>query len=620
MFIKEIKKQNKGYDQVFTYHRLIESYRTDRGPRQRTLLNLGKLELPQQQWKLLADRIEDKVTGQQSLLAVDEHIEQLATHYARLIIRKQLTVAVHHDKPVDPPDYETIAIDSISNCNCRTIGAEYVGLAMYRQLGLDGLFQRLGFSKREQQLAALAIVGRLVHPSSERHTRQWAQQLSGLDELLDTDFTPLSNNALYRSLDLLLSHKAAIEAHLKLTERTLFSLREQIILYDLTNTYFEGAAQGNDQAKRGRSKDKRHDRPLVTLGLVIDGLGFPKTSKIFKGNVSEGETLLDMLAVLQGKVISPLEAAETTPGTQLAKQHVTVVLDAGIAIEHNIKLLKREGYDYIVVARNKPLDMSDLDADDWLTIKQDNKNKVAAMLIKQDDEHILYCNSFLKQQKEQAMKTQFQQRFEQALSHIAASLTKKGGTKKYDKVLQRIGRQQEKYARIAHYYKVAVNQQHGIATSVTWEFDQQQQAEQRFSGSYLLRTSRTDLTEPQIWSLYVMLTHLEDAFRCLKSDLILRPVHHQKEHRVDAHLFTTVLAYHLLICIQTKLRQHDIAMRWWRIRELLSSHVRVTTSMTNQAGERIHIRNCTEPESFHRRIYQALGLKLMPLQRKRIKL
>jgi transposase len=272
------------------------------------------------------------------------------------------------------------------------------------------------------------------------------------------------------------------------------------------------------------------------------------------------------------------------------------------------------------VARNKPLDMSDLDGDDWLTIKQDNNNKVEAMLINQDGEHILYCKSLLKQKKEQAMKTQFQPRFEQALSHIAASLTKKGGTKKYDKVLQRIGRQQQKYWSIAHYYNVAVKHKDGIATAVTWQFEKQQQAEQRFSGSYFLRTSRTDLTEQEIWSLYVMLTHLEDAFRCLKSDLILRPVHHQKEHRVDAHLFTTVLAYHLLIGIQTKLRQHDINMSWWRIRALLANQVRVTTSMTNQQGERIHIRNCTEPESFHRKIYQALGLKLMPLKRKRIKL
>jgi hypothetical protein len=356
---------------------------------------------------------------------------------------------------------------------------------MYRQLGLDGLLQRLGFSPSEQHLAALTIVGRLVHPGSERCTRQWAKQLSGLDELLDTDFTRLSNNALYRSLDLLLLHQAAIEAHLKLKERTLFSPEEQIILYDLTNAYFEGAAKGNAMAKRSRSKDKRHDRPLVTLGLVIDALGFPKTSKIFKGNVYEGKTLLDMIAVLQGQAIRPLAAPETREEANKAKQHVMVVLDAGIAIEDNIKLLKREeGYDYIVVARNKPLDMSDLDGDDCLTIKQDNHNKVEAIVIIQDGEHILYCKSLLKRKKEQAMKMQFQQRFEQALNHIAASLTKKGGAKKYDKILERIGKQKQQYALVAHYYKVAVKQQDGIATAASWQFDKQQQAEQWFSGSY----------------------------------------------------------------------------------------------------------------------------------------
>lgn len=620
MFIKEIKKQNKGYNQVFSYHRLMESYRTDRGPRQRTILNLGKLELPQEQWKLLADRIEEIVTGQQSLLAVDDAIEQLATHYAKLIIRKQLSVTTARQKSGDMPEYETVALDSISNSQSRTIGAEYVGLSMYRQLGLEALFQRLGFSDREQQLAALSIVGRLVHPGSEHHSRQWAQELSGLDELLNTDFRQLSNNALYRNLDLLLSHQQAIEAHLKLTERTLFSLKEQIILYDLTNTYFEGAATGNDQAKRSRSKEKRHDRPVVTLGLVIDGWGFPKTSKLFKGNVPEGETLLTMLEALQGEKINSLEEGEATSGTPKAKRGITVVLDAGIAIEDNIKLLQREGYDYIVVARNKPLDIAELTAADLLTIKQDNHNKVAAKLIQQAGESIVYCKSFLKVKKEQAMKTQFQQRFEQGLSQIAASLTKKRGTKRYEKVWERIGRQKEKYAAIAQYYKIEVTHQDGIVTALNWEFEKQQQAEQRFSGSYFLRSSRTDLTEQQIWSLYVMLTNLEDAFRCLKSDLVLRPIHHQKKDRVDAHLFTTVLAYHLLISIQTKLRPHGIDMRWWRIRELLSTHIRVTTSMTNKKGERIYIRNCTEPEPFHRAIYKALDLKLMPLTRKRTKL
>ena len=554
------------------------------------------------------------IKGQHNPTCICETL-YLATHYAKLIIHKRLRVAADNTREATAADYETVDLNSLSNSKGRTIGAEYVGLSMYRQLGLDRLLERLGLSQVQRQLAALSIVGRLVHPGSERRTRKWAQHLSALDELLGTDFTHLSNNALYRSSDLLLSHQEEIEEHLRLKERSLFSLTEQIILYDLSNTYFEGDAKGNAKAQRGRSKDSRHDRPLVTLGLVVDESGFAKSSKIFKGNVNEGETLLHMLEQLQGK---KSEETATKPESPKAKRGVTVVLDAGIATEDNIKLLKHEGYDYICVARNKPLKISELDSADWLTIKQDKKNKVEAKLIKQADESILYCKSLLKQKKEQAMKTQFQQRFEQALNNIAASLTKKGGTKKYAKVLERIGRQKEKYAAIAHYYQVDVKHQHGMATAVNWSFEQKEKAEQRFSGSYFLRTSRTDLTSKEIWSLYVMLTNIEDAFRCLKSDLVLQPVCHQKEDRVDAHLFTTVLAYHLLISIQTKLRQHDIHLRWEHIRDLLASHLRVTTSLTNKDGVRIHIRDCTEPEPFHRAIYKALGLKLMPLKIKRI--
>ncbi len=615
MFIKEIKKKNKGYDKVFTYQRLMESYRTERGSRQRTILNLGRVDLPKEQWKLLADRIEAKLTGQQPLWPVDEHIESLATHYAKLIVHKRLTVATTEVKEIEEPEYETVDIKSVSNSKSRTIGAEYVGVATLRKLGLDTLFSQLGYSKSQMDLATLSIVGRLVHPASERRTREWAQNLSGLDELLGTDFTHLSNNALYRTLDLLLSHKEEIEEHLKLRERDIFSLKEKIILYDLTNTYFAGEAKANKKAKRGRSKEKRNDRPLVTLGLVIDEMGFPKASKIFKGNISEGDTLLEMLEMLQGeKINQPNESAIK------AKKDITVILDAGIAKEDNLRLLKHEGYDYICVARNKPIDPSQINGDDLLTIKKDEKNKVEATLIKEGGESILYCKSFLKGKKEQAMKTQFQERFEEGLQGVAAALTKKGGTKRYEKVLERIGRLKERYASIAQYYKVEVKQKDGIATTVNWEFEKKEEAEQRFSGSYFLRTSRTDLKEKEIWSLYVMLTNVEDAFRCLKSDLDLQPVCHQKEPRVDAHLFTTVLAYHLLISIQTGLQRHSICMRWWHIRELLSSHVRITTAMTNKEGKRIYIRNCSEPEPFHRAIYKALRLKLTPLKAKRTKI
>lgn len=616
MFIKEIEKRNKGYNKLFVYHRLMESYRTECGPRQRTILNLGKLYLPKEHWKMLADRIEEIVFAQSSFVPVEYNIEQLAHHYANTIIQNRLLTTPQDDLSKQHiADYDTVDLNSLTNTQGRTIGAEYVGLSIFRGLRLEKLFRELGFSPEQIQLSALAIVGRLAHPGSENQTRQWAQHLSGLDELLGTDFRHVSNNALYRISDLLLSQKAAIEEHLTLTERDLFSLKEKIILYDLTNTYFEGGAQKNPKARRGKSKDKQKARPLVTLGLVIDELGFPKTSKIFTGNISEPKTLLEMIEGLQGNKVNTV--TESDPPK--AKQGITVLLDAGIATEDNLDLLKREGYDYVCVARNQPIEFSEIHADDLITIKKDRTNKVEVTLFKGDGESILYCRSFAKGKKEAAMKALFQERFEEGLRQIAASLSKKGGTKRYDKVLERIGRLKERYASIAHYYRVEVTQKDGIATVLRWNFEKKEKAERRFSGSYFLRTSRTDLGENELWSLYITLTDVEDVFRSLKGELNLRPIYHQKESRTDSHLFITVLAYHLLNAIRVKLRQHGIYMRWGHVRELLSTHLRITTSLTTDQGERIYIRNSSVPEPFHRAVYNALGLSYFPLPARRSK-
>lgn len=607
MFIKEIKKKNKGYDKEFTYHRLMESYRTDKGPRQRTILNLGALDLPKEQWKSLADLIEAKLRRQESLFPVDDHIEALATHYANLIIQRGLVVTPDNQIKKKGPEYETIDINTISNSEVRTIGAEHAGLFMFRRLELDSLFRELGFTKEQTDLCALSIIGRLAYPASERRTRVWAKDISGMDELLDTDFTHLSNNALYRILDMQLVHKERIEEHLMKKERSLFSLKENIILYDLTNTYFEGKGRRNKKAKLGRSKEKRKGSPLVTLGMVIDEKGFPKKSRIFSGNISEPATLMEMLEALQG----------TKEDTPKEKRGVTVVIDAGIASEDNLTLLKNEGYDYICVARNRPIDPGKISEDDLLTIKT-GKNRVEAQLIKQDGEHILYCKSHMRGKKEEAMRTLFQERFEKGLKEIGASLLKKGCTKRYEKVLERIGRLKERYSQIAQYYRIEVTQKDGIAAHINWHLEKEDKANQRFSGTYFLRTSRTDLDEIKVWSLYVMLTNIEDAFRYLKSDLNLRPIWHQKELRVDAHVFNTLLAYHLLVSIQTQLKRSHINMRWSQTRDLLNTHVRVTTGMTTKEGKRIYIRKCSDPESFHKAVYNALLLKYYPIGEKRV--
>lgn len=607
MFIKEIKKRNKHYTKEFISHRLVESYRSEKGPRHRTILHLGQLKLPKEQWKALADTIEAKLSGQQSLYPIDESIETLADHYAQLIIKNRLAhepgSAVSEEE--QEPRYEEIDLHSIEASKCRTFGAEYVGISVFRELGLDAYLKKLDFNEQQVHLAQLSVVGRLVHPASELNTAAWARHLSAMDELTGTDFSHLSHNALYRISDALFENKDQLENYLARKEKDLFHLEEKIIFYDLTNTYFEGSAKANSKAKRGRSKEKRSDCPLLTLGMVIDEQGFPKTSRILPGNISEPGTLQEFLTALRGKP----SAQNPTPG-----QGITVVMDAGIATEASLTLLKQLGYNYIVVARNKPVEFSEIDPDHLITVKQDKRNKVEVELIDRDGERILFCKSKLKTAKEQSMKQRFQEHFEQDLKLVSSALHKKYGTKKYDKVMQKIGRLQQKYSRIAPYYQIDVKKQDQNAVELNWKQIHPQRAEERFSGSYFLRTSRTDLDEKQIWSIYIMLTNLEDAFRSLKSELELRPIRHHKESRSDAHLFIGVLAYHLLNTIQTKLRKNDIHMQWWRVRQFLETHVRITTSMTTRKGKRIHIRKSTQPELFHRHIYQALGLSPFPLK------
>jgi transposase len=607
MYIKEIKKRNKPYDKEFISHRLIEAYRTEKGPRHRTILNLGKLDIPKAQWKTLADAIEAKISGQKSLFQAEKEIDDLANAFAEQIVKKHLLQkpsAAEVERPA--AEYHKVDIHSLQSSQCRTIGAEHVGLHAFNRLGLESFLAETGFSPRQINLAKLSIIGRLVHPGSELQTADWARHLSGLDELIDTDFKHLSHNALYRISDSLYENKEAIETYLARTEKDLFSLPEKIVLYDLTNTYFEGNANSNVKARRGRSKEKRRDCPLLTLALVIDEQGFVKNSRVLPGNVSEPGTLEEMLKTLQTlRPGEPSKAAKPGAG-------ITVLMDAGIATKDNLKLLQGQGYDYIVVSRQKALLAKLKNLTPLVTVNESKGNLVQASLTIQDDEAILICKSKLKAVKENSMRTLFEKRFEEDLQSIANALAIKGGVKTYAKVRQRIDRLIEKHKRISRYYKIDVLQQGRLATEIKWQKINQQRAEERFSGVYYLRTSRIDLNEKEIWSLYTMLTNLEDAFRSLKSELNLRPVFHRKEARADAHIFIAVLAYHLLNTIQTGLRSNGIHMRWQRIRELLSSHVRITTWFNEADKGRLYIRKTAHPEAFHKTIYNALGLSHLP--------
>jgi transposase len=390
---------------------------------------------------------------------------------------------------------------------------------------------------------------------------------------------------------MLLRHKQEIEDHLRLKECSLFNLEEKIILYDLTNTFFEGTGKYNGKARFGVSKEKRSDCPLVTLGLAVDADGFPKRSDVFDGNVSEPGTLYGMISTLSspGMVAKPL-----------------IVMDAGLATEKNLLWLKAQGYEYIVVSRKKKRDVPTK----MVTVREDTRRLIRAALVHDGDEVALYCHSTDKEIKEEGIKNRFEQRFEEALEKVRDALSKKHGTKRYDKVLEKIGRLRERYRRVARRYEISVTKDDAknLATAIRWE--RKEQPDQ--CGVYCLRSNRLDFKEQEVFDIFAMLTDIEDTFRSMKSELGLRPVYHQKEYRCDGHLFITVLAYHVAHVIRVQLRKQGIAYSWATIRKGLSTHIRITTTMKRDDGKVIHIRKSTRPEPFHRHIYDALLLPHRP--------
>jgi transposase len=534
-------------------------------------MSLGKLDLPKEQWKQLADRIEEIVHGQsQRLIAVPAQIEALAQHYAQLLIKKRLAEKSEEPSTEQEPDFQSVDVNGVCSSETKSIGPEHVGLEAMKGLGFFDLFEHLGLSKTQSDLATMLIVGRLVHPSSERALLGYARERSGLDELLGTDFSHMSQNALYRASDLLMDNKEEIERFLRKRSQGVFSLKETIILYDLTNTYFAGQARAYDKAKRGKSKQKRNDRPLVTLGLVLDEEGFLKQSRILEGNVSEPSTLLSVVRSIHENT------KEERPPLLVSKP--TVVLDAGIASKDNVELLKEEGFSYILVSRSKP----DEDPEqEFVEIKEGIKAKS----IQQGEELFLHCVSEARMEKEKAMVATARDRMDNEVKSVAEGLHKKGCVKVYAKVLERIGRIRQRYPRVSKGFSITVKEHEGKATELTWQFDESRLSKP-YDGSYFVRTDRTDLRAEKIWSIYVMLTSVEDAFRCLKSELGLRPVHHRKANRIEAHLFISVLAYHLLI--------------------------------PKEDGGMIHLRYCTTPTAKQREIYEALGVRNIPLKQKKV--
>jgi transposase len=597
MYIRRTSIKSRRTGEPYYTYRLVESVRVEGQVRQRTLLNLGRhFDVPREQWAPLAQRIEQLVSRQGDLvpMELDAQWETAAQRYSARVIRAKAQLDA--GRSPSAADYQAVDINSLEMVRPRSVAVEHVSLAAFRQLGLDTKLQQLGFNGPQQAAAIGTVIGRMTAPGSELFTHDWLAEHSGLGELIDYDFAAMNLQQLYRISDRLLQNKQALEDFLYRREHTLFEFDEVITLYDLTNTYFEGSGRGNANAALGHSKEKRSDCPLVTLALVLDGSGFPRRSEVFEGNASEPKTLAEM--------VGKLTATDSghTP---------TVVLDAGIATEDNIAWLVDNGYRYIVVSRRRH---RQFDTDRAVWIKNDGEQRIQAQRVVNPTtgEVELYCHSAQREKKEKGIQELFAKRFESALEKLAAGLHKKGTVKRYDKVMERIGRLKQRYARAARYYDITVEQDPntGKAGAIHWQ--RNQTIDDTLPGVYCLRTNHDEWNEATLWHTYTMLTDLEAVFRSLKSELGLRPVFHHNTDRVSGHLFISVLAYHLVHTIRFQLKACGIHGSWEGLRRELEGQDRVTVELKREDGKTVHVRKATRPEPRQQVIYDALGISDRP--------
>ena len=610
MFIRATKTKNKETGQVYTTHRLVESIRTEKGPRQRIVMYLGEVTLEKSKWRALAKILEAKLSGQQELFEADESISVAADNayefydqYKKLKADKQNRKEQQEIVPVD--------IATISHTDCRSLGPELVGHHAWQSMGFNEILKQCGLTAKQRALAEATVVGRLVAPGSDLSTWRWLSKQTALPELLSYSLGNVGKDSIYETTDLLLSHKEHLENSLYDKACKHFPSDQYIFLYDLTNTYFEGQCKNNDFAHRGKSKEKRSDCPLVTLALVVNQQGIIVNSHIYKGNQSEPETLNDVL-----------ERFEKSHPNQLPLFKPTLIMDRGIATKSNLLAIKEKGYDYVVIQRRAAekdyiQEFKNIQSTfDCIDGRQESVF-VKKLPVKEDETSCeVLCWSEGREAKEQAMDEKKEQHFIQDLTKLKQSI-KKGYLKERKKIEQRVGKIKTRYSAIAQYYQInlVVNEKEKTATDITWEQKVTRKQRKTLTGCYVIETSHANKTAEEIWHLYMTLTQVESAFKSLKTDLGLRPVFHQLAHRTKAHLFISVLAYHLLSFVELSLREHGDHRHWGTLRSTLSTHQRSTIIFTDEQNDIHHIRISGTPETIHRDIYKNLGISVFQKRR-----
>jgi len=500
----------------------------------------------------------------------------------------------------DEPEPEWVEVDAarVRVERCREFGGPWLGMELLRQLDLPAFFDRTMPRGQEHVrwsiMAQVLVLARLCHPSSELHIAEHFYQSSALPELLGVPTHRVNDDRLYRALDQLLPHKAELEVHLRNRLGELFDLEYDLLLYDVTSTYFEGQAQANPQAQRGYSRDKRGDCKQVCIGLVVSRCGMPLGYEVFAGNRRDATTLQHIVQTMESRY---------------GQANRIWCLDRGMVSDENMEFLKQAGRRYIVGTPKGMLKRfeQELLAEDWDTIREGLEVKRCRG--PESDETFILCRSADRAAKERAMHDRFEKRIEEGLTRMAAYCEKK----RYNPAVmnRRVGKLLGRNSRAAGLFQVDVRERPDGGSRVEWtKRDAWRDWAELSEGCYLLRSNIDDWTAEDLWHGYIQLTEAEAAFRIHKSDLRIRPIWHQRQDRVQAHILVCFLAYVLWKTLGQLCRRAHLGDEPRRVLDEIAQIRMVDVVLPTRQGIEIRKRCVTRPTDHQAILLDQLGLQL----------
>jgi transposase len=506
MYLRHMRVKKK--DKVHTYWALVKSVRNGKSVRQEMVARLGELD---EHGRVQARDLARRITGR-------EHPGQLNLFESQ------------------PDEAVQFKLTGVRLERSRQFGDVWLGWVLWNALKFDELFSRLISAGQEDapwsRVIATLVLARLCDPSSELHiAEQWFRK-TALDDLLNIPEEKINDDRLYRGLDVLLPFKDDIELHVKNRLGEMFEVTYDILLYDMTSTYFEGQANGNPLAQRGHSRDQRSDCKQVNIALVATKEGLPLSSEIFAGNTADVKTVKSIIGKIEAK---------------FGKSNRVWIMDRGMVSADVLSWLQQEKRSYIVGTPKSDLKKFEaqlLEQRDWVEIRDGLEVKQCPTSEGQDT--FILCRSNARKEKEQAMRERVAKSIEDGLNRMKGRLDHAKKKQNRDKLILQLGRLLGRNSRVARFYDIQLledaNHTSGVALSWTRKKIEEDSATLA-DGCYLLRASQLDWQPEELWKAYMQLTDVEDAFRIHKSELELRPIWHHSSDRVQAHILVCFIAY-----------------------------------------------------------------------------